>query len=275
MDNRPPKLLCVDDDLEQIELLQEYFTQQGFDVLTATNGVEVLFHVKRWNPQAVILDLFMPRLGGLGALQRIRMLDPGIVVILISGMPDALEIVAKAGLSVDGVFAKPLDLTGISRSLALAGVPLPGPSSAAARGGLRAGAEPSTRKRVLVVDDDPDFRELLVEFLQRKGFDARGAGDGEEALRRIPEFSPDMVLLDIAMPGLGGVETLGRITALSQETAVIMVSSNEDVETVRWTLALGAADYVSKPINFRYLESILDLHLLMARLPSSGFLGSL
>ncbi len=72
MDDSLPSILCVDDDVDVLELLKEYFTEQGFVVLTATNGVEAFLQVKRWQPKAVILDLFMPRLGGIGALGRIK-----------------------------------------------------------------------------------------------------------------------------------------------------------------------------------------------------------
>ena len=68
MDDSLPSILCVDDDVDVLDLLKEYFTEQGFVVLTATNGVEAFLQVKRWQPKAVILDLFMPRLGGIGAL---------------------------------------------------------------------------------------------------------------------------------------------------------------------------------------------------------------
>src|ERR1700730_16764359 len=99
MDDSLPSILCVDDDVDILDLLKEYFTEQGFVVLTATNGVEAFLQVKRWQPKAVILDLFMPRLGGIGALGRIRALNPDIVVILVSGMGNALEPVTESRLS--------------------------------------------------------------------------------------------------------------------------------------------------------------------------------
>ena len=107
MDDSLPSILCVDDDVDVLELLKEYFTEQGFVVLTATNGVEAFLQVKRWQPKAVILDLFMPRLGGIGALGRIKALNPDVVVILVSDMGNALELVTEAGLSVAGAFTKP------------------------------------------------------------------------------------------------------------------------------------------------------------------------
>ena len=240
MNERMPTILCVDDDPEVLEVLKEYFTGQGFQAVTAMNGVEAMFQVQRCLPEAVIIDLFMPRLGGLGALDRIRRLLPEIVVILISGIPGALEMVTEAGASVAGAFEKPLDLGAMLDTLAQAGVRAPKqPAKVSAPG----------RKRIMVVDDEPEIREVLAEYLEAKGFEVLQAANGEEALRRFPEARPHLVLLDIAMPQLGGVETLRRIKAISRDTPVVMISAIEDVETARQTLAIGAADYVPKPVE--------------------------
>jgi len=259
------RILCVDDDPAVLEVLQEHFAREGFDVLTATNGMEALFQVWRHRPNAVILDLFMPRLGGRGAIDRIKRLDPSVVIILITGVPNALELIAEAGVSVAGALTKPVNLAQLSDTLARAGV-VPGKTPVgAAREDLPLEARPSNRHRVLVVDDDAEFRAILGDYLQEKGFEVLQVAGGEEALCRIPEFRPRVVLLDIAMPGLSGVETLRRIKALPQETCVIMVSGIQDTETARRSLALGAADYVAKPVDFAYLDSVLKVHTLLAQ----------
>src|SRR5262249_25114043 len=140
-----PSILCADDDAEVLERLKEYFTLQGFMVLTATNGVEACLQVKRWAPSAVILDLFIPRLGGIGALGRIRAIDAGVPVILTSDTEDALDLVSEAGLSVSGSFAKPLDLELIARALARArGAP---PAGRAAGGGAAPPGRPARARR--------------------------------------------------------------------------------------------------------------------------------
>ncbi len=265
MEGARPTVLVVDDDPEILGVLQEHLTGEGFRVITATNGVEAFLQVWRQRPRAVVLDLFMPRLGGLGALDRIKRLDSSIVIIMISGVPNALEMVTEAGVSVAGVFSKPFDPAQLVGLLVQAGVaPARTPGGAPSRDVAPEARRP-TRKRVLVVDDEPEFAAMLVGYLQGKGFEVLGAGGGEEALRRIAEFRPQVVLLDIAMPGLSGVETLRRIKALPQETCVVMVSAIEDVETARRTLALGASDYVQKPVDFAYLGSVLEAHTLMAQ----------
>ena len=266
MDESMPTILCVDDDSEILEVLKEYLTGQGFHVVTATNGVEAMFQVQRCLPRAIILDLFMPRLGGLGALDRIRRLLPEIVPILISGNPGALEMVTEAGINAAGAFEKPLDLVAVLGALAQAGVLPPQKAAAPAAGAPAAKAAPSGRRRILVVDDQPDIREVLTDYLNNKGFEVLEASGGEEALRRIPEFRPHIVLLDIAMPRMTGVEALRRIKALPHQAAVVMVSGIEDVETARQTLALGAADYITKPVDFQYLDSVLQVHLFMSEI---------
>jgi CheY-like chemotaxis protein len=259
MDDSLPSILCVDDDVDILEMLKEYFTEQGFVVLTATNGVEAFLQVKRWQPKAVILDLFMPRLGGIGALGRIKALNPATVVILVSGMGNALDLVTEAGLSVAGAFVKPLDLVQLSEALGRAGVVPP----AALVKGEAARARRPVRARVLVVDDEIEFRKVLVEYLEDRGFEVTEAQDGEEALSRLPDFHPHIVLMDVMMAGMGGVEALRRIKAAAPQTCVIMVTAIEEIDSARGALALGASDYVTKPFSFQYLDSVLEVHMLM------------
>ena len=264
MDDSLPSILCVDDDVDVLELLKEYFTEQGFVVLTATNGVEAFLQVKRWQPKAVILDLFMPRLGGIGALGRIKALNPDVVVILVSGMGNALELVTEAGLSVAGRLHEAAQPDPGSRR------PSPGrvwwprrPWSPRRRAARPRRSRRPVRARVLVVDDELEFRKVLAEYLEDRGFDVIEAQDGEEALLRVPDFHPHIVLMDVMMAGMGGVEALRRIKTTAPETCVIMVTAVEDIDSARGALALGASDYVTKPFSFQYLDSVLEVHMLM------------
>ena len=262
MELQPANILCVDDDPEVLDLLRDYFTLQGFVVFTATNGVEAFLQVRQWMPRAVVMDLFMPRLGGIGALARIKTLNPGIAVILVSGMGNALDLVTEAGLSVDGALAKPLDLTKLSDTLARLGVVAPAPLAA----GPGSQRTRPIRARVLVVDDELEMRKMLSEHLREKGYDVLEAADGEEALTRLPDYRPNIVLLDLMMAGIGGMETLRRIKATAPETCVIMVTAVEEIESAQMALGRGASDYVGKPFSFQYLDSVLEVHLVMDRI---------
>ena len=84
MAQQVPTVLCVDDDPAVLEVLTESLAAEGFNVITARNGVEAFLQVWRRRPRAVVLDLFMPRLGGLDTLDSIRRFDASIVIILRS-----------------------------------------------------------------------------------------------------------------------------------------------------------------------------------------------
>jgi DNA-binding response OmpR family regulator len=111
--------------------------------------------------------------------------------------------------------------------------------------------------RVLVVDDEPDARELLTEFLTAKGYEVVAASNGEEALRKVKEDRPHLILLDIRMPKMDGLETLRRVREIDHEVGVIMVTSVHEEETGRQALELGAFDYITKPLDLKYLERSL------------------
>jgi DNA-binding response OmpR family regulator len=254
-----PSILCVDDDPEVLDRLKEHFALQGFIVLTATNGVEACLQVKRWAPKAVILDLLIPRLGGIGTLRRIREFSPRLPVIFVGDTVEALDLVREAGLEVAGVFAKPLDLEKISSALAAANVTPPG--QLAADSSATVAPRQAPRARILLVDDQQLFRQMLAEHLNEEGFEVFEAGSGEEALLEFPRARPQVVLLDMLMPGMSGLEALREIKAVSPETCVVMVTAVEDLDTARGALGAGASDYVTKPFSLQYLNSVLAMHM--------------
>ena len=116
-------------------------------------------------------------------------------------------------------------------------------------------------KKILVIDDESDVRQLMAHFLTEKGFEVRIAENGRLGLAALDTFTPDVVLLDMHMPELDGVETLKRLSARSPGLPVIMVTVNDDVETTSRLLQLGAADYVPKPFNLEYLEQAINIQL--------------
>ena len=108
--------------------------------------------------------------------------------------------------------------------------------------------------RILVVDDEAPVREVLAEYFATEGYTVETAGSGVEALTAVRDGHADLVLLDVRMPGLDGVQVLRRIRELDGHVPVIMVTANEDVTLAKETLKLGAFDYVAKPFDFDYLD---------------------
>jgi len=111
--------------------------------------------------------------------------------------------------------------------------------------------------KVLVVDDEPEAVELLTEFLSSKGYEVLTATSGEEALRRVKEDRPHLVLLDIQMPKMNGLEVLRRIREIDPEMGVIMATGVNEEDVGRKALELGAFDYIVKPLDMKYLEGSL------------------
>jgi DNA-binding response OmpR family regulator len=114
-----------------------------------------------------------------------------------------------------------------------------------------------TKPRVLIVDDEPQIGEFLSEFLSEKGYEVFYAESGEEGLTYIKRVRPHLVLLDVRMSGMGGLETLRIAKEIDPRIGVIMVTSLHEEEVGREALKLGAVDYITKPIDFDYLETSL------------------
>ncbi len=118
---------------------------------------------------------------------------------------------------------------------------------------------------VLVVDDELEVRQVLREFLSSRGYDVTTASGGAEAVAIVETIKPDLILLDVAMPDMDGVETLKRIVAIEPALAVIMVTANSDIGTTSKLLALGAVDYVPKPFDLDYLDQAVSTQVTAAQ----------
>jgi CheY-like chemotaxis protein len=121
--------------------------------------------------------------------------------------------------------------------------------------------------KVLVVDDEPEVRLVLSEFLESRGFEVATAESGAKALDVVDEVSPHVVLLDVTMPEMDGIETLKRLTALKPGLPIIMVTANADVDVTSKLLALGAADYIPKPFDLDYLGQAVSIQVSAALEP--------
>lgn len=116
----------------------------------------------------------------------------------------------------------------------------------------------SKKYKILIVDDSTAMRMMLAASLQDSEFEVVGAAkDGEQALQLFKDISPDLVLLDIIMPGMSGVETLGHIMALDKNAVVVMASSMGTEDAVQGALKAGAKNFLLKPIDQDGLLKVL------------------
>jgi DNA-binding NtrC family response regulator len=114
------------------------------------------------------------------------------------------------------------------------------------------------KTRVLVVDDDSTMAKFLSSYLARRDFEVSTASAGEEAIRVFRVYDPSLVLLDMSMPGVDGINTLERIKQIKPEVSVIMVSGQSTPELIFRASKLGADDYIAKPFEPRDLDQRIN-----------------
>ncbi len=117
------------------------------------------------------------------------------------------------------------------------------------------------RVKVLIVDDEQDFRQLFVKRFSLRNLEVDGAGSGKEALEALGRKEYDVVVLDVRMPGLDGIETLKELKKRHPRTEVIMLTGHGSVKSGIEGMSHGAFDYVLKPFKIEdLLERILKAH---------------
>jgi len=110
------------------------------------------------------------------------------------------------------------------------------------------------RSSILLVDDDAAFRQVMAGELNHLGYNVAAVGSGEDAVQRVASDQPDVVLLDLRLPGMSGVETLKAIHATAPATEVIMLTGHGSIDTAIESIRIGAFDYVVKPCPLDELE---------------------
>ncbi len=106
--------------------------------------------------------------------------------------------------------------------------------------------------RILLVDDEPLITDSLSYSLKREGFEVKAVGDGEQAMKEIGDFDPDLVVLDIMLPGMNGLEVCRRIRANKATPVIMLTARGEELDRILG-LEVGADDYLAKPFSFREL----------------------
>lgn len=112
-------------------------------------------------------------------------------------------------------------------------------------------------KKILVVDDEREVGDILRDFFNDSGYETLVALDATSGLRLVKEQKPDLVLLDVVMPKIDGLECLRQIKKTNPDTIVIVVSGLADEQIAKEAIEAGAYDYIVKPFNFSHLRDYL------------------
>ena len=120
--------------------------------------------------------------------------------------------------------------------------------------------------RILVVDDEVNARAALLELLRDEGYVVESAADAFKALGKVPDFAPDLVLTDLKMPGMDGLQLLGKLREADADLPVIVMTAFGEVETAVRAMRSGARDYLAKPVNVGELSVVVARELEQRRL---------
>ena len=253
-------LLVIDDDRLHCDLLQMALARHGYQVSTATGGREGVALFRQLHPLVTLLDLRMPDMDGLAVLKEIRTLDPRAGVIMFGGgATEELENQARK-LRVTDFFRKGLSLDVLIGAVHRVAQQVRRDASAAES---RASEEPddASAEQILVVDDDVMARELLVRFLSLRGYRVRAAKDGREALQLVEASAPDLVILDLVMPEMNGVELLRALATRDYAGRTIILSGHQNDPLLADAWALGPQEALDKPIDLE--RALMAVQLVM------------
>lgn len=253
-------LLVIDDDRLHCDLLHMALARHGYQVSTATSGREGVALFRQLRPAVTLLDLRMPDMDGLAVLKEIRTIDPRAGVIMLGGgATEELENHARK-LRVTDFFRKGLSLDVLIGAVHRV-------AQQARRDGSNADSgsgeikEPAAEEHILVVDDDVMARDLLVRFLALRGYRVRAAQDGREALRLVEESAPDLVILDLAMPEMNGVELLQALAARDYAGRTMILSGHQNDPLLAEAWALGPQEVLDKPLDLE--RALMAVQLVM------------
>lgn len=119
--------------------------------------------------------------------------------------------------------------------------------------------------KILVVDDEVKNCELLRRFFEKKDYTIITTNSGMDAIEMVQNESPDIMLLDIRMPGMDGIEVLKCVREFNKKIGIIMVTAVMDEDIAKSAMKLGADEYITKPIDLVYLETHVLVNLIMRK----------
>jgi len=258
-------ILVVDDERLICDLLRLVLGSHGHEVIVASTGEASLELFTARKPRLTIIDICMPGISGLEVLKHIRWKDPLAAVMILTGTATetlkrqardwgAHEFLSK-GVPLDDLMGA-VDRA-ITQSSKTAPPPLPW------RGEAQTGIqEPAS---ILVVDDDSAIRDLLTDFLTKRDYRVQTAPDGPTALALVDQAAPQLIVLDIYLPGMNGVTVLSELRARQYAGGVIVLSGSKDEKLLNAMLKMGAVELMPKPFDLERLALAIQVGLILSK----------
>lgn len=250
------KILIVDDEARIRELLRKALAQAGYDVVSVPSAEQSLELIFKEPFDLLLLDVRLSSgESGLSILKKVREHRKNVPIVIYSGAltPELDKEAREAG--ANEVLSKDVDVLQLVAQIG---------KIIKAKVRIFQGPIERREKSLLVVDDEEAIRRILREFFVRKGYKVFEAENGEKALQLARSEKISVVLLDMKMPGMDGIETLKRLLEINPKLGVVMTTAVEDEDKVKKALESGAYSYVLKPCDFMYLELVVMSKLTIA-----------
>ncbi|MBU6388690.1 response regulator [Patescibacteria group bacterium] len=258
--NQDNKILIVEDEQVLGELLLSKFKSEGYDAFWEMNGEDGLRKMRELLPNLVLLDLVMPKKDGYEVLDEMRndevLKKIPVVIISNSGQPVEIEKILELGAKdyiIKAQFSPEEVLEKVQKYLNQEVAPKHANKNAS---GIK----------ILVVEDDTFLSSLEVERFKKEGYNVKLASDGTQALKDIEADIPDLMLLDIVMPGMNGFDVLRKVKAdpKYKDMMVIVFSNLGQEQEIEECKKLGADDFLVKA-NFTLKEVVDKINALLKK----------
>lgn len=264
------RILIIEDNPSSLELMRYLIEAFGHEAISATNGRDGLALVASQRPELVLCDVQLPAPDGYTIVRTLKR-DPAlaripVIAVTALAMVGDRRRVLDAGF--DGYMSKPIDPQRFVADVQAFLRPNVAAGAREASGGRSAAPAIDRPRDILVVDDNPTNRELMVATLQPFGFEVRGAQGVADALRMTAVRRPDLIVSDVHMPRSDGFALLVAIkadAALADLPVVLLSSSAWGREERERAEALGAARFLLRPIEPRRLLDEIEACLAAAR----------
>jgi len=252
------KVLIIEDEPVHLNVMKAKLEYEGYRVLVATDGETGYRMIKEEKPDLALLDIILPKMDGFQVLERLKndKITTPIIIVSNSGQPVEVDKALKLGARDYLVKAEfnPADVLGkVEKVLGAPGeqrkndyqkqaepkVPAPRKMNGGAQSG---------KVKILAVEDDKFLRDLIIQKLQKEGFATFEAVDGEEGLKMAKERHPDLILLDLILPGVDGFEVLRRMKSDKDTSSIpiIVLSNLGQKEDMDRAVSGGAEDFMVK-----------------------------
>lgn len=246
MSSEPLKVLIVDDAKTMRAVLATLLSKNGCQVVgEMEDGAKVVEQVGQLQPDLVCLDFHIPGSDGLSVLKALQAEYPKVSVVMLTADASPAIRAAAADAGAAGFLQKPFTPDQILEEIrnVSAGIRLVDRHAADDVPDLMVG-----KPRAVIADDSSALRQLLRAILQDSGVQVVGqARDGRQAIELVQKLKPDLLCLDVEMPGMDGLAALEEIHKFAPQLPVMMVTSHADRETVQQAAKHGAKGYIIKP----------------------------